>query len=239
MSEPQLHVIYAGPSAPRSTTLGGPDATVMGAPLATLAALRLLPGENQSPSSLRFVHESGLIYAWDGTRTDDELAPGLVAPASGDGRWVALSTAVQVSENAPGATDDVTAGCRVGDIRVVGVDAYICIDATEGAAVWLSLGGGSSAPSPVRVGDGYEILVTDRVVIVTATGAVTLPALSDVPSGGLELYIKALVPPVTVLTRVGDVIEDADDPEATQLVLLSVGETAHICTDGSAWTMLY
>ena len=239
MSESQTHMIFGDMSAPRTTFLGGPDSTVMGAPLATLAALRLLSSETQAPSSLRYVRETGLIYAWDGTRTDDEALPGLVEPSTGDGRWVALSSSVAAYDSAPGASDDVTEGVRVGDIRIVGSAIYICIDATEGAAVWVLMGGASSSPSPVRVEDGYQILTTDRVVIVTESGQVTLPSLEDVPEGGMEVYIVARVPPVSVLATMGDVIEDADDPEATQVVLGSTGETAHICTDGTAWTMLY
>lgn len=94
------------------------------------------------------------------------------------------------ASGAPGADDDSAHGYAVGSIWTDGSQAFVCVDATEGAAVWVQVGTTSSfVTETVETGitasttqtQGGGTPLTEQVNIVStvanASDAVTLASL--------------------------------------------------------------
>lgn len=97
-----------------------------------------------------------------------------------DTAWIEISSAFVETTSAPTATTDASAGFNVFDhiLNSTTNALYICVDNTEGSAVWLQVGsGGSGLPSGGTAG---QIIVKQSAT----DGDVSWTTVYAVPSGG-------------------------------------------------------
>lgn len=189
---------------------------------------------------IRFNHVTGTIQlrirggAWADVATDAEV----------NGPLGNYSAAV-----APGVTDDEAAGYEVGSLWIdtVAEEAYVCIDASEGAAVWHQIDGTGSGSGPLSnftaiiapvvtddETEGYEVgsLWVDTVggaayICVDATEDAAVWEQIDGAAGSGPLNNFAAV------TAPGVSDDDGDGYEVGSLWINVTLDRAYICLDAS------
>jgi hypothetical protein len=98
----------------------------------------------------------------------------------------------------PTVNDDADAGYSVGSLwlNVTGDTAYICVDATNNAAVWLPIGGASAFGTPVTIGTTNQIgssglfSQSDHVHAHGAQTDGTLHAIATPDPGGVAGFMS-------------------------------------------------
>jgi hypothetical protein len=150
-----------------------------------------------------------------------------------DGSYAAMKTNLSASA-APGVTDDSDSNYAIGSLWVdtTADIAYVCVDITVGAAVWLDLtaGSGSSttsgagAPSstPAAVGDLYIDTTADKAYIATDT------------SGSVDWDLIHTTLDNLTATAAPTANEDSGDGyEVGSLWIDVTGDAAYYCVDST------
>lgn len=123
---------------------------------------------------------------------------------------------------APGASDDATRGLSVGSLWIdqTGETAYICADASAGAAVWVELAGGGPGGAPATadylVGTAQGGLSAEIVVGTTPAGELGgtwgTPTVDATHSGSSHTGTQAAAEATVAAALSGH--EGAADPHA-------------------------
>ncbi len=144
------------------------------------------------------------------------------------------------STAAPTVTDDSAAGYETGSrwIDVTGQRAYVCLNATAGAAIWKVLTGpvGAVFNTVTKTGT-YTPTINDHLVLCDTTGgsfAITLPPAGTVT--GLILHIKKIDLNGNTVTIDGDGSETID--KGLTAIITTQFEVVSIQSDGTEWWII-
>ena len=129
-------------------------------------------------------------------------------------------TRLFTSASAPTVNDDVSLGYEVGDIWLTSTTSYQCLDATDGAAIWLDIGRSSENIQDV-VGamftGGVQVGVTasyddpsgtiDLVTDVVPDGWIVSPGTWTYSSADAPIFVITVNTDLTGKIGVGDRIK--------------------------------
>lgn len=141
---------------------------------------------------------------------------------------------------APTVDQDVTANYSIGStwIDTTNNRAYLCVDNTDGAAVWVETTNTTTETLSIVTKTGaYTVTDSDAVIICdAASGAFTITLPTVVGRTGKVFYIKKVDATANAVTIDGDATETIDG--ALTQVLAVQYNALKIVSDGSNWHIL-
>lgn len=163
--------------------------------------------------------------------------------AYGPSSWVVISKSLPLDKlnatAAPTVNDDVDLGYSVGShwYDVTNDKAYVCLDATDGAAVWKEItasGGGGGGLTAQFKSSAYTASSGDQVFVDCSGGAVTITLPASPSSGDQVVVLDSSGDAGTSNITVGRNSETIDGAAADFVIDQDYGQVA-FAYDGSDW----